>query len=105
MKFADVLRAFRLRAVRCAGQAALVRRSLGVAGCITFLAGCASQSAPVDLPTVVACLPLSTWTAAQQDEMRKEYDALPKDAILRSVFMDWVAMRDADRACVSAGGK
>jgi len=36
--------------------------------------------------------------------MRKEYDALPKEAVLRAVFMDWVGMRDADRACVSAGG-
>jgi hypothetical protein len=37
--------------------------------------------------------------------MRKEYDSLPKDAILRAVFMDWVGMRDADRACLGAGGK
>ena len=44
-------------------------------------------------------------TSAQQDEMRKEYDSLPKDAILRAVFMDWVGMRDADRACLGAGGK
>jgi hypothetical protein len=37
--------------------------------------------------------------------MRKEYDTLAKDAILRAVFMDWVGMRDADRACMSAGEK
>ena len=96
-----VVCAFRLRATRYAGQAALVRRSLGVGGCITFLAGCTTVASP--LPA--QCIPLTAWTSAQQDEMRKEYDALPKDAILRAVFMDWVGMRDADRACMSAGEK
>ncbi len=96
-----VLRAFQLRAMRFAGQAALVRHSLGVGGCITFLAGCTTVASP--LPA--QCIPVTAWTSVQQDEMRKEYDALPKDAILRTVFMDWVGMRDADRACLSAGGK
>jgi hypothetical protein len=58
---------------------------------------------PTEVPA--QCLPLTAWTSSQQDAMRKEYDALPKDAVLRAVFMDWVGMRDADRACMSAGGK
>jgi hypothetical protein len=72
-----------------------------MAACILVCA-CASP-APPEIPA--QCIPLTLWTSAQQDEMRKEYDALPKDAILRAVFMDWVVMRDADRACMSAGGK
>jgi hypothetical protein len=87
---------------------ALVRRSSCVGGCVFLLTGCASQpAAPIALPAAVqqVCLPLASWTAAQQDEMRKEYDALSKTAILRAVFMDWVAMRDEDRACMNAGGK
>ena len=77
-------------------------RVLRVSACISFLAGCTAlgSSSPS-----AQCLPLTAWTSAQQDEMRKEYDALPKDAILRAVFMDWVGMRDADRACMSAGAK
>ena len=63
---------------------ALVRRSSCVGGCVFLLAGCASQpAAPIALPAAVqqVCLPLASWTAAQQDEMRKEYDALSKTAI------------------------
>ena len=75
-----------------------------------LVAACAIVSAcvvPAMVPTEVPaqCLPLTAWTSSQQDAMRKEYDALPKDAVLRAVFMDWVGMRDADRACMSAGEK
>jgi hypothetical protein len=78
-----------------------MRTYLATAICV-LACGCASPAPP---PMPAQCLPLTAWTAEQQDEMRKEYDALPKDAILRAVFMDWVGMRDADRACLSAGGK
>ncbi len=72
-----------------------------VPGLCIVLAGCAA--APVSA-VHVQCLPLTSWTAVQQDEMRREYDALARDAIMRAVFMDWVAMRDADQACMSDGG-
>jgi phage terminase large subunit-like protein len=48
------------------------------------------------------CDELAKWTHL---EAAWDNDALPKDAILRAVFMDWVGMRDADRACMSAGEK
>ncbi len=76
-------------------------RVLRASACATLLSGCTTPEAP----PAPQCIPLTAWTSAQQDEMRKEYDALPKDAILRAVFMDWIGMRDADRACLSTGGK
>ena len=79
----------------------ILLRVLRASACISFLAGCAAVASPQP----PQCIPLTAWMFAQQDEMRKEYDALPKDAILRAVFMDWVGMRDADRACMSDGSK
>jgi hypothetical protein len=64
-----------------------------------LLTGCSSLGSPPTVDIRTQCIPLTSWTVAQQDEMRREYDALAKDAILRAVFKDWVAMRDADRAC------
>jgi hypothetical protein len=78
-----------------------MRTYLAMAAC-SLVCACASPAPP---ETPAQCLPLTAWTSVQQDEMRKEYDALPKDAILRAVFMDWIGMRDADRACLSAGAK
>jgi hypothetical protein len=74
-------------------------RVLRASACIVFLDGCTTVA------STTQCIPVTAWTSAQQDEMRKEYDALAKDAILRAVFMDWIGMRDADRACLSTGGK
>jgi hypothetical protein len=76
-------------------------RVLRAFACASFLFGCTTSGSPQP----AQCIPLTAWTSAQQDEMRKEYDALPKDAILRAVFMDWGGMRDADRACMSDGSK
>jgi hypothetical protein len=75
------------------------------------LAACASAppEQPVDLsppPKPVAvlqiCLPLTSWSNAQQDQMGHEYDALGAKAILRAVFRDWLAMRKEDKACIAA---
>lgn len=96
----EFLRAFAREYLSC-DPAALLFRVLRASACISFLAGCTTAGSPPS----PQCIPLTVWTSAQQDEMRKEYDALPKDAILRAVFMDWVGMRDADRACMSAGEK
>jgi hypothetical protein len=88
---------------RCfTATASITLRVLRASACITFLAGCTTVATP---PAAPQCIPLTAWTSAQQDEMRKEYDALPRDAILRAVFMDWVGMRDADRSCMNAGAK
>ncbi|MGB8364835.1 MAG: hypothetical protein ACLQUZ_12815 [Rhizomicrobium sp.] len=64
-------------------------------------AGCAGQPASISLPPRIACLPLRTWSAAEQDQLRKEYDALPAPAKMRAAFQDYVAMRDEDRACLA----
>jgi hypothetical protein len=101
--FARALRAVFFRSATSAKREALPRASsflrLCASACgLLLLAGCSSVE-PKAVDVRVQCIPLTQWTASQQDEMRKEYDALPKDAILRGVFMDWVAMRDATRAC------
>ena len=64
-------------------------------------AGCADKPASISLPSRIACLPLRTWSAAEQDQLRKEYDALPAPAKMRVAFQDYVAMRDEDRACLA----
>ena len=63
-----------------------------------MLIGC-SGCAPDTNSVITTCLPLKTWSDADQDQLRQEYDALPKDAKMRIAFMDYVTMRDADRAC------
>lgn len=64
------------------------------------LSGCARGPVVISLPR--ACLPLKTWSAADQDALRREYDALAPAAKLRAAFQDYVAMRDEARACFAA---
>lgn len=67
---------------------------------VTFaMFGCASS--PPTNSVIVHCLPLKTWPDADQDQLREEIDALPRDAKLREAFNDYIGMRDADRACQS----
>ena len=61
--------------------------------CLLALSACATNSVQN------ICLPLKTWSDADQDQLRKEYDALAPAAKMRLAFQDYVAMRDADRAC------
>lgn len=81
--------------------------SVAVACLLVFLVatyGCAS--APPTNSVLVQCIPLKTWSDAEQDHLRLEYDALPPAAKMRLAFMDYIAMRDADKACkTSTQGK
>lgn len=74
----------------------LIVALLGIA--VLALYGCATPTNSV----VMGCLPLKTWTAADQDELLKEYNALPPGAIMRDAFKDYMAQRDADRVCIAA---
>lgn len=70
----------------------------------TFLAGfglalaLVACTAAVDIQTV--CLPLRTYSPAEQAQLKAEYDALAAKAFLRTVIQDYLAMRDADKACL-----
>lgn len=70
---------------------------LGLVSGILLLVGCA---AAVDVQ--VACLPLVVYTQAEQSSIQLAYTALPPGSILRRVVQDYLAMRDADRACRTA---
>ena len=60
-------------------------------------------AACVDDPvTPRACPAVTSWSAANETQLRKEYDALPQDALMRKAFGDYLAMRDAARACAAA---
>jgi hypothetical protein len=73
-------------------------RSAAITVCIALaLAGCAT--APPTNTVIVTCIPLKAWSDADQDQLRAEYDALPKDAKMRLAFRDYIAMRDSDKAC------
>lgn len=64
-----------------------------------FLAACATP-APV---VTVTCLPLASYTAAQEQAVAEEILALPPaDADLIQLFTDFSQMRAADRACLAA---
>lgn len=65
-------------------------------GLALALAACAAA-------TVVEtqCLPMATYTSAEQAALSTAYHGLPADSILRRVVMDYLALRDANRACQS----
>ncbi len=67
------------------------------------IALCASLAACATGPAVkTACLPLKPYTAAEQAQWASELMALPPGAMLMRISLDYVAMRDADRACLKA---
>lgn len=68
------------------------------------LAGCATapKPTPVTAPVKVACLPLGNVTPEQQKAAAATLDGLPPAlrAALDPIITDWIALRDADRACL-----
>lgn len=75
---------------------------VAIAAIIGFaLSGCAAPTNSV----IVKCLPLKAWSNADQDQLQKEYDALPANAQMREAFKDYMAMRDETRACENGGVK
>ncbi len=68
---------------------------------ILFLAACGTP-APV---VTVTCLPLASYTAAQEQAVAEEILALPPaDSDLIEFFNDYGALRSADRACEASQG-
>lgn len=62
------------------------------------LAGCATSLATAP----PSCLPLSTYSPAQQKALAEAVAALPPGSPLLDLVTDYAAMRDADRACRGA---
>lgn len=73
---------------------------LGVSLSLFALCACA---AGVDIQ--VHCLPLASYTPAQEAELAVEIKALPQNSLLLRAMLDYEALRDADRACLAAGAK
>lgn len=71
-------------------------------GFVAAMTGCSTTPAPG--PVSAQCLPLGNVTADQQAAAANALAAAAPDqqAALLPVFNDWVAMRDADRACIAA---
>lgn len=68
-------------------------------GVIFNLTACATQPAKLPPPTpVAACLPLKAYTKAEQDALNAQYHALPPDSPVAQAFIDYVKLRDANRA-------
>lgn len=73
---------------------------LGAGSGLLLLASCAAG-----LDVQIQCLPLVTYTAAEQVALLSAYDKLPPGSMLKRAVQDYLAMRDADRACQRRGGR
>lgn len=47
------------------------------------------------------CLPLVEYSPVQNTQILAAYHALPDGSVLRLVVKDYLALRDADRACLA----
>jgi hypothetical protein len=65
--------------------------------CVAALLALTACAAPA--PVVMGCPAVKPWSAAEQNEMRRELDAMAADAILIAAMSDYVRMRDEARAC------
>jgi hypothetical protein len=72
-------------------------KTLIVAAAGLALAACAH------IPTAKqVCLPMRAYTAAQQMALADALASLPATSPISGVVGDYIAMRDADRACLAA---
>jgi hypothetical protein len=62
------------------------------------LGACAHVQAPAAAPQVV-CLPLKQYDPAEQKAMAAQLQTLPSTSPVAMAMVDYLAMRDADRAC------
>lgn len=70
---------------------------------LAALNGCASQPAKLPPPAPVAtCLPLKRYDADQQKALASSLASLPPETPVAQAMVDYLAMRDADRACLSS---
>ncbi|WP_308719203.1 hypothetical protein [Komagataeibacter xylinus] len=75
--------------------AALLALAL-TAAAVLCLSGCATP------PVRPVCLPLKTYSAADQTALRTELDAHTDTPVTHRVVGDYMGMRDADRVCLKA---
>lgn len=78
-------------------------------GCIILLfavlmLGCASGAGATRSPTpivqtAVQCIPIRTWTKAEQKQLAATLKPVAESSVLWKLEMDWQRMRDAARAC------
>jgi hypothetical protein len=71
---------------------------------LVTLAACANSAAqlppaPVQAP---ACLPLKLYSDSEQKALAAQLKTIPADSPLALATRDYLAMRDADRACLAA---
>ena len=71
-------------------------RTLGLALALTLSALALSSCEAIPTP---ACPPVKEYSKAEQAQAKKEEDALPATAILRTFIDDYKLLRDAARAC------
>ncbi len=71
-----------------------------VAGIAALLVTSACTIGPGARPTG-PCPEVRPWTLSEQAELRREYDALKPDALLRAAFGDYLIMRDQARTCAA----
>lgn len=62
------------------------------------LASCVAATQYPAPPPPPQCLPMATYTQAQQDAALIEYTGLPPHFVLRRFMLDYEALRDANRA-------
>lgn len=73
---------------------------LALIACLA-LGACASPALPPPQVTLsVECLPLKAYTQAEQDGLRAQLASLPQGSPVQLAMLDYLKMRDADRACM-----
>lgn len=66
------------------------------AGAALTLVACAATTT-----VQVICLPMVQYSPAEQQQLARELTSLPSTSILHRVVADYLAFRDADRACLA----
>jgi hypothetical protein len=76
-------------------------RTLAILACLA-LSACGTPTLDVQ----VQCLPMATYTAAQQAQMAQEWAALAPASLTASLFIpDAITLRDANRAACTKAAK
>lgn len=62
-------------------------------------AGCATRPAPIPPVAAPVCLPMRSYSPAEQKALADQLETLPQDSPVSRAFIDYERLRDADRAC------
>lgn len=66
------------------------------------LSGCATKPAPLPSVSAPVCLPLKAYDPATQKAMADQLKSLPPESPVALAMLDYLRMRDADRACLNS---